>query len=373
MKIISKVLIFTMVVSLFASFTGLAYDRMEQELIETVKAEKLWKEGEFMPGKEINAVQLADLLNTTLGIDNSAEFIPGYAENKIITRTDLAVTADKLGFELVPNYANETVYREIYIDTDHLTDAQFQSVTNATYYGTVLALPQKKFGPDTNATCFTAAKAAVTLRAMINKVCEYTVRDAKASDNPEKFDVYQKGVLHTDAGMAGFGFVARFDGAPGEIYIARTTVEPLLENQWGNIAAPVTVVNIIDPNGNTAARISMDIDDGKIAKVVNIPEGPAGIYQISFATGRVGDICEVAVNNAVSWGVRGEQILGYTETTPKTGYIYIPSSYKHLSLAIGGPGEDLTLSSLDGKEVYETTESIRCIAFEAIETNALKP
>ena len=43
------------------------------------------------------------------------------------------------------------------------------------------------------------------------------------------------------------------------------------------------------------------------------------------------------------------------------------------AIAIGGPGETLTLSSLDGKEVYKTEEAIRCVGFAAIETDALTP
>ena len=373
MKAISKILVIAMIVSLFVSFTGFAYDRMAEELIATVTEEKIWTDGEFVAEKDVTAEQVATMFGNALGIDNAKDYIPGYAEGKPVTRTALAVAADKLGFELVPNYGNRAVYRELYMDTDAVTDAEYQSITNAAFYGTVLALAQKKFAPDANADCLTAAKAAVTLRTMMDTERKFSERAAEKADDPEKYEVYQKGVLQTNAGMAGFGLVARFDGAPGEIYIARTTVKPLLEDQWGGAAAPVTLVNVIDPDGNIIARVSMDIDDGKVAKVINIPEGKAGIYQISFTAGRQGDLCEIAVNGAKSWGVRGETLMIYTETTPKTGYIYIPNSFRHLSLAIGGLGETLTLSSLDGKEVYKTEEALRCVGFAAIETDALKP
>ena len=373
MKIISKIMVMIMIVSIFASTVAFAnIDHADMDVINSVIEEKIWTFGEFVPEKEITAGQLASMLNNAIGTSNAEKLIPDYSYDKKITRLDLVITADNAGFEYVPGYSNKPGVREIYMDTDSLTEAEMQSIFNTVDYGTVIALKGKKFGPEQKADCLTAAKAVLALKSMAKKGYEYTVRDVTSADKPKEFDVYQTGVLHTNCGVAGFGVVARFKGGPGEIYVARTTEKPIRENQWGNPAAPVTVARVIDPDGNVIVRENLDyMENGKMEKIINIPEGKDGIYTIQMTNGRQGDLCEIAINNPVSWGVRGENILGYTDTTPKTGYIYVPKSYKHMSLAIGGRDTKLTLSSLDGKQKFETEYAIRCLTFGAIETNEL--
>lgn len=373
MKTISKILALVMIVSMVASVGSFAAaDHATVDIIEDVTAQQIWTFGEFKPENEITAGQLASMLNNALGIKTAEKLIPNYSYDKVLTRLDLVIAADNAGFEYIPGYSNKPGVREIYMDTDALTEAEMQSIFNVVDYGTVVALKGKKFGPELKADCLTAAKAVLAIRSMAKKGYEYTVRDVTKTDKPEEFDVYQKGILHTNCGLAGFGVVARFSGAPGEIYVARTTKKPVREDQWGNPAAPVTVARVIDPDGNVIVRVNLDyLENGKMEKIINIPEGKEGIYTIQMTNGRQGDLCEIGINNPVSWGVRGENILGYTETTPKTGYIYIPKSYKHLSLAIGGTDTKLTLSSLDGKQKYETKYEIRCVSFGAIEANDL--
>ena len=364
MKAISKILVITMIFSVLASFGGFAIDHVEADLIKAVIEEKIWTDGEFAPEKEITAAQLAGMFNNAFGIEGAEEFIRDYADDKVITRADLAIAADRAGFALTDTYENKKYYKDIYIDTDELTNEEFRSVSNAINFGAIHALSGKKFAPEQKATCLEAAQAVLTIKSLAKK---YSFSEKVVEEDAAKaFDVYQTGVLQTNAGIAGFGMLARFDGAPGEIYVARTTVEPLLEAQWGNPAAPVTTARVIAPNGDIVARVSMDINDGKIAKIINIPEGEPGIYQISFTNGRDGDLCEIGVNNAKSWGVRGEHAFAFTDTTPKTGYIYIPKMAKHLSLAAGGPDDKLTLTASDGT-AYELTEDARCTTLQAIE------
>ncbi len=364
MKTISKILVIAMIFSVLASFGGFAIDHVEADLIKAVTEEKIWTDGEFAPEKEITALQLASMFENAFGIEGASEFIPDYADDKIITRADLAIAADRAGFALTDTYENKKYYREIFMDTDELTDDEFRSVHNAVMQGAIHALSGKKFGPDQKATCLEAAQAVLTIKSMAKKYpfSEKVVTEDAAKD----FDVYQTGVLQTNTGIAGFGMLARFDGAPGEIYVARTTVEPLVESQWGNPAAVVSTVRVINPDGDIIARVSMDIADGKIAKVINIPEGEPGIYQISFTNGRDGDLCEIGVKNPKSWGIRGERTFAFTDTTPKTGYIYIPKMAKHLSLATGGPNDKLTLTAPDGTK-YELKEAIRFTSLQAIE------
>ncbi|MBR6524227.1 MAG: hypothetical protein IKT39_06455 [Clostridia bacterium] len=365
MKAISKILVIAMIFSVLASFGGFAVDHVEADLIKTVTEEKIWTDGEFVPEKEITALQLASMFENAFGIEGAKEFIRDYADDKVITRADLAIAADRAGFALTDTYENKKYFREIYMDTDELTDDEFRSVHNAVMFGAIHALPGKKFGPDQKATCLEAAQAVLTIKSMAKKYGEFTEK-VVTEDAAKDFDVYQTGVLQTNTGIAGFGMLARFDGAPGEIYVARTTAEPLVEPQWGNPAHVVSTARVIGPDGNLVARVSMDIADGKIAKVINIPEGEPGIYQISFTNGRDGDLCEIGVKNPKSWGVRGEHAFAFTDTTPKTGYIYIPKMAKHLSLGTGGPNDKFTLTAPDGTK-YELQEDIRFTALQAIE------
>ena len=365
MKTISKLLVIAMIVSLFAAFTGIAYDYSEQITIDAVTAEEIWSDGEFEADKDITGAQLAGMLEKALGIDGTA-VIPGYAADKAVSRIALAVAADKAGSELIEGYMDKKVFKELYMDTDALTDEEYQAMANSVYYGFVIPYAGKVYEPSKNASCLEAAKAVLTVKSMAKKY-EFTVREAKESDDPEKFDIYQTGVITQNNGVGGFGMMARFDGAPGEIYVAKSTVKPLLEGQLGNVAPPVTVARVIDPDGNCVARATLDIvETGKIAKVINIPEGKAGIYVISFSNGREGDLCEVAVNGAKSWGVRGEHSFAYTDTTPKTGYVYIPKMAKHLSLAVDGLEEVVSLTAPDGT-VYNAELKPRQSTLQAIE------
>lgn len=368
MKTISKLLVIAMIVSLFASFSGMAYS--EQGIIDAVIAEEIWTDGEFVADKDITGAQLAGMIGKALGIDGAA-IIPGYAADKAVSRIALAVAADKAGSELIEGYMDKKVFKELYMDTDALTDAEYQAMANSVYYGFVIPYAGKVYEPAKNATCLEAAKAVLTVKSMAKKY-EFAVRDAKEGEE-KNFEIYQTGVITQNNGVGGFGMMARFDGAPGEIYVSKSTVQPLLEGQLGNVAPPVTVARVIDPDGNCIARATLDIvETGKIAKVINIPEGKAGIYVISFSNGREGDLCEVAVNGAKSWGVRGEHSFAYTETTPKTGYVYIPKMAKHLSLAIDGLDESVTVTAPDGT-VYESTLTPRQSTLQAIEIKEPTP
>ncbi|MBR5586949.1 MAG: hypothetical protein IKW02_03205 [Clostridia bacterium] len=369
MKIISKILVVAMIFSVMSSVCGFAADYVKTDIINAVAEEKIWTSGRFDPAKEITGAQLADMMNIALGITNAAEFIPAYSDGKAVTRAELAIAADKAGFAKVKGYGNRKYYRDIYTDTDALSDAEFQSVSNAVFYGTVIALSGKKFAPEQNATCFEAAKAVLTLKSMAKEFGAYSVKDVESFD-AKKFDVYQKGILRTHTGIAGFGIVARFDGAPGDIYVARTTEQPLLEAQLGNAAAPVSLVRVIDPDGNIVARVNLDyVKSGKMEKIISVTEGKPGIYQISFTNGRDGDLCEIAISGAKSWGVRGEHSFTFTETTPKTSYVYIPKMAKHFSLATGGPDDKLTVTASNG-EKFDLTYAMRESTMQAIEIEA---
>ncbi|SDC94795.1 hypothetical protein SAMN02799630_01818 [Paenibacillus sp. UNCCL117] len=123
--------------------------------------------------------------------------------------------------------------------------------------------------------------------------------------------------------VRGFGMLAQYDSpGPQEIYVRRVT-QP---GQNGTFHYnPITYVKVIDPDGNTAAYYDLtDQNTADHKAVLTIPNGGAGIWRISYYGGRQDDRLEIGIPATDIWGVRGEQNLGVTETTPVTSYLYLP-------------------------------------------------
>lgn len=120
--------------------------------------------------------------------------------------------------------------------------------------------------------------------------------------------------------VRGFGMLAKY-GAPGpkRIYLKRTAKTPAKPEPF----LPVSLARVFDPNGNLAAFYEFtDQTETAAETVLTIPDGPEGIYRVSFSGGREGDVLEIGLPKTDIWGVRGEMALGITETTPKKAYIY---------------------------------------------------
>lgn len=137
----------------------------------------------------------------------------------------------------------------------------------------------------------------------------------------QRFPLYQASVNRVLAGdNRGFGMLAQYENTgPQEVYVSRTTqlvsTEPF---------DPAAHVKVFDPEGNMVLYHDFsDQPDGKQELILQIPQGPAGIWTFSFTGGRNGDLLEIGLPATDIWGVRGEQALGITETTPKQAYIYL--------------------------------------------------
>ena len=128
----------------------------------------------------------------------------------------------------------------------------------------------------------------------------------------------QKAVTKKQGGQVrGFGMLAKY-GAPGSkrIYLKRTAKTPAKPEPF----LPVSLARVFDPNGNLAAFYEFtDQTETAAETVLTIPDGPEGIYRVSFSGDS--DVLESACPKRI-WGVRGEMALGITETTPKKAYIY---------------------------------------------------
>lgn len=144
-------------------------------------------------------------------------------------------------------------------------------------------------------------------------------------ERSERFPVLQAHVNSKLMGgrVRGFGMLAQYD-APGplEVYVRRVTQPEQNGTMHYN---PITYVKVIDPSGNTAAYYDFtDQSTSELEAVLSIPEGEAGIWRVSYYGGRQDDRLEIGLPQTEIWGVRGEQNLGVTDTTPQPAYLYLP-------------------------------------------------
>lgn len=150
---------------------------------------------------------------------------------------------------------------------------------------------------------------------------DITVEIEGQTETAREFPVYQKAVTKEQGGQVrGFGMLAKY-GAPGpkRIYLKRTAKTPAKPEPF----LPVSLARVFDPNGNLVAFYEFtDQTETAAETVLTIPDGPEGIYRVSFSGGREGDVLEIGLPKTDIWGVRGEMALGITETTPKKAYIY---------------------------------------------------
>ncbi len=217
----------------------------------------------------------------------------------------------------------------------------------------------KDFSPARSVSLKELAEAVYNMQYYFNdEKVGYTVRDVKSSDKITKdFDVLQSGMAHLQGCVVGYGMLAKFDKAPGEIYMARTTAST---NSIGGLHGdPRVICKVIGPDGYTVCRVNLYYkEDGTMEKIVNIPEGQPGIYRIQFVGGREGDVFTVGVKSPKSWGVFGEPEFTFTETTPKTSYFWVPEKYDTICLGVAQKGATASVFEKDGTTaLYTTSES----------------
>jgi hypothetical protein len=181
-----------------------------------------------------------------------------------------------------------------------------------------------------------------------------TVLDTSEVVN-DRFPVLQAHVNSRLMGgnVRGFGMLAQYDApGPREIYLRRVT-QP---GQNGTLHYnPITYVKVTDPEGNTAAYYDMtDQNLTEQAVVLTVPDGQAGIWRVSVYGGRQNDRLEIGLPATDVWGVRGEQNLGVTETTPETSYLYLPRTVEKAVVINYNPSNPSAPSSVSLLDASDT-------------------
>ncbi len=300
-------------------------------------------------------------------VGNGSGFNPG----SNITREEFAIIIERV-YKFASNDLphDEEVFEQRFVDFNDISEWARQSVVNVVKNGIFLARKGKYFKPKELVTYEEAAEA-------VYKVAKINVKpelfpEGEAYGDPEKlYSVYQKAIITPNAGIAGFGVVARFNGSPGEIYFSRTTTKPDQENRRGNPVSPVVFGRVTDPDGNVVARVRLDYkENGTMQKIVNINDGKPGIWQIQIINGRLNDEVAIGINGASSWGVRGEVSFKYTETTPKEGYFWVPKKFQNASIA---GTEAFSIKDESGTLIASSTNTKRGNYGQTLENSSLKP
>ena len=377
-KIIYQILVIALVMGSIGIIPSVATN-VDQDAIDFLVDNGYWKEeGDFGASQPATRAQAASVFANLL-----SELTPSYTGNysdvssthkyfddiALATnlglvsgssgtfRPDDALTREELAVMLVRAYEiagvnllDTNYLTELIKDYDSINDWAKTSVTDALGNGLMIGGEKKMFNPQTAVTRAELANAVYRLYyAEKPGKITYTVRDVTAADNIKAdFNVLQDSGVYVSLGMGGIGMIARFNGAPGEIYVRREKGD--FDSRLNNMAPAVSFARVIGPDGNVICRVDMDwLEKGTMEKIINIPEGPAGIYQIQFNNAIHLDSVSIGVKNPVSWGLRGEDNIMFTDTTPKEGYIYVPEKFDHLSIAIAGKNTQLQLYGNDKK------------------------
>ena len=154
---------------------------------------------------------------------------------------------------------------------------------------------------------------------LLERKLEISVYEFKSCDVSENFSVYQEAKVFSQAGIGGFAMLAELSGDT-VFHFSRKTQIPKSE---ALPFVPSCYAKIYDPNGRLAYIYDFTYSEtGTEIREVSLPY-MEGIWQIQFISGREKDILGIGISNAESWGVRGETILGITETTLKSSYVYV--------------------------------------------------
>ncbi len=180
---------------------------------------------------------------------------------------------------------------------------------------------------------------------LIGRKAESCIFVFQSCDISEKFSVYQEAEAITQAGIGGFAMLAELNGNT-TFHFSRKTQVPKTE---GLPFVPSCYAKIYDPNGKLTYIYDFTYSDtGTAVTEVNL-NCESGIWQLQFISGREGDILAIGISDAESWGIRGETILGTTDTTPKESYVYVPN--KAESMIISSPvGSSFVVYDENGNE-----------------------
>ncbi len=378
-KIISQILVIVLIAGMMIFPVNASNDA-----ITYLTENNLWKTGTLSETTTITRAQAASVLakfvsNLTPDYDGTyTDVTSSHTYAKEITlatnlgivsgsggkfRPDASVTKEEFTIMLVRAYE---ILGHSFSDTEYATELMkdYGSVSSwAKDYvakgltdGVVKGEMGKLFSPAATVKGKDLADAVYNMFFLFkDEKVAYTIRDITSSDNIQNdFNVLQSGGAYQQASLFGYGMLAKFSGAPGEIYIARTTSAT---NQSEHLHGdPKVICKIIGPDGFTVCRVNLYYkNDGTMEKIVNIPSGPAGIYRIQFVGGRNYDIMTVGVKSPTSWGVYGEPEFTFTDTTPKTSYFWVPEKYDTLCLGIAQKNATASVYTKTGATPLHTT------------------
>ena len=316
-------------------------------------------------GREIIAVSLA-------GIMQGADKL--FRPNDSLSREELAVVLNRM-YAMLGEKMDAKVVKSRFYDSDTISEWALQSIYNLAEAKIMNGTSPKNFAPKKT----TSKAEAIT--AMVNyynqggmKTPNYSVRDASDINPKDNFKIYQSGRIVQKAGVSGWSIVAQFDGAPGEIYVSRTTDST--RKNTGVIFEPTAIARVTDPDGNVAAVADFsELKNGKMAKIINIPEGKAGNWTIAVMNGKNEDLFEIGINDAKYWGIRGEKVLKTTETMPQEMYVYVQSKADDIYIGVRDTTHSTKLFDLNGKLIAQAGKPSGNLAHanSSIETNQITP
>ncbi len=408
-KSISTILVLTMVLSLFVSF-GANAAHWAQDAIDYVTSNGYWIAPQpIEPDKPATRAETASLFARIL-VSKIPEYTNNYEDvskdniysgdiaavtimelmlgydgkfrpDDTLTREELAVILDRAS-KLVSDDFKDVDYEDNLLkDFEEISDWAQKSVGNSLHYVLMKGMGGKRFAPKettTLAEVATVVKSLAEYSEANNKIASYLIREVDASDNIEEdFDVLQSAGIWPQAGIVGYGMLARFNGAPGKIYVARTTTLENQTKQLESMGPPPVVCKIIGPDGFTVCRVNLyDKQDGTMEKIVEIPEGEPGIYRIQFVGGLKYDVFTIGVQEPESWGVFGEPEFMFTESTPKKSYFWVPEKYETICLGIAQkePAR-AAIFGPDGGQLFATgtTNSFEDGNAQRLNMNTLEP
>ncbi len=394
-KLIYQILVIALVLSSIGIIPVVAAGHLHQAAVDFVVSEGLWTAGgDFVPDEPATRAQTASVIARFLSdlrppyavnfsdVDDSNHYagditlasnlglISGsdgiFRPNDAITREEFAVMLVR-AYEIAGEKINDVNYlTELIRDYESISDWAKSSVTKALGNGIMISGMKKRFNPSESVTRAELATAVYALYLSGNFAPAYTEEIVSAPDLTgfTLLNTY----CYVKRGIGGFGVIARYDGGPGQIYVKRDKVPfKAGQNSGNNQEDPMCFVKVTDPNGNVICRVDIDwLESGVMEKIINIPEGPAGIYQIQINNGNMNthfiyrenaiDKFTVGIKGEKSWGFRGEDaIMIVDDSLPHEGYIYVPEKVDFLTMGIAGGGANgmgdgttFTLYSEDG-------------------------
>ena len=196
-----------------------------------------------------------------------------------------------------------------------------------------------------------------------------------ASDPADTFDVLQIAGTRPQWCVGGLAMLAKFDGAPGKIYVAREVTKlPDFDRDASTPFLSSCIAKVIDPNGNLVAEhdFSHMGSIGKEYHVFDIKKNIPGIWKIQLMNGRHADIFSIGINGTDIWGIRGEKTIGKSKTLPAETWLY---THENVDYLYTGVSEDspITLYDDKGKVVATSVPGTRSYVKQKIDTTDIQP